>query len=157
MAGKSGLALKILQWFIRGVQFCCTALVLGLTSYFLAAMADHHIRIPINLRAVEGISGGGVLYTIVGLLLLCCLAGLAFTSFIAIFLDVCFIGAFIYVATVYKNGTSTCKGPNVHTVFGTGNAGADVSSAHHGSVPLPKYKTACRMESAMLAVSIVAM
>lgn len=157
MAGKRGLALKVLQWFIRGIQFGCTALVLGLTSYFLATMADHHIKIPVNLRAVEGISGAGVLYTIVGLLLLCCLAGLAFTSFIAIFLDVCFIGAFIYVATVYKNGTSSCTGSNVNTVFGTGNAGAEVSSPKDGSVPLPKYKTACRMESAMLAVSIVAM
>ncbi|ROW02637.1 hypothetical protein VSDG_01609 [Cytospora chrysosperma] len=156
MAGKTGIALKVLQWFNRGVQFGCTALVLALTSYFLATMSDHHIKIPINLRAVEGISGIGVVYTILGLLLLCCLAGLAFTSFIAIFLDVCFIGAFIYVATVYKDGASSCTGRNVKTVFGTGSAAADVSSVKDGSVPLPTYKTACRMESAMLAVSIVA-
>lgn len=157
MAGKRGIALKVLQWFNRGVQFGCTALVLALTSYFLATMSDHHIKIPINLRAVEGISGIGVVYNILGLLLLCCLAGLAFTSFIAIFLDVCFIGAFIYVATVYKNGASTCQGSNVNTVFGTGNAAADISTPVDGKVPVPSYKTACRMESAMLAVSIVAM
>lgn len=157
MAGFSGVALKILQWFNRGVQFCSTALILSLTSYFLATMADHDIKIPTSLRAVEGISGIGVVYTAIGLLLLCCLAGLAFTSFIAILIDVAFIGAFIYVATVYRNGASSCTGTNVKSIFGTGNAGADVSSAKDGSVPLPTYKTACRMETAMLAVSIVAM
>ncbi|KUI56816.1 hypothetical protein VP1G_04129 [Cytospora mali] len=156
MAGKGLLALKVLQWFNRGVQFGCTALVLALTSYFLATMSDHHIKIPVDLRAVEGISGIGVVYTALGLLLLCCLAGFAFTSFLAIVLDVAFIGAFIYVATVYKSGASTCTGTSVHTVFGTGNASADVSSVKDGKVPLPTYKTACRMESACLAVSIVA-
>ena len=157
MAGFSGVALKILQWFNRGVQFCSAALILALTSYFLATMSDHDITIPTNLRAVEGISGIGVIYTALGLLLLCCLAGLAFTSFIAIVLDVAFIGAYIYVATVYKNGASSCTGTSVKTVFGTGNAGADISTTKDGSVPIPTYKTACRMETAMLAVAIVSM
>ncbi|ROW11635.1 hypothetical protein VPNG_05605 [Cytospora leucostoma] len=155
MAG-SGIALKILQWFNRGVLFCCSALILGLTSYYLAAFADHDTHIPVNLRAVEGISGGGVVYAAIGVLLVCCLAGFAFTSFLAIFLDICFVGAYIYVATVYKDGASTCTGANVKNVFGTGNASADVSVKSDGKVPLPSNKTACRMESACLAVAIVA-
>ena len=86
MAAGAGLCLKLLQWFNRGVQFCCAGLILALNSYFMAAMSNHKITIPTNLRAVEGISGAAVLYTAVGLLLLCCLAGFTLTSFIAIVL-----------------------------------------------------------------------
>ncbi|KAI3401053.1 hypothetical protein diail_762 [Diaporthe ilicicola] len=156
MAAGVGLCLKLLQWFNRGVQFCCAGLVLALNSYFLAAMSNHKITIPTNLRAVEGISGVAILYTALGLLLLCCLAGFTLTSFVAIVLDVAFVGAFIYVATVYKDGATSCSGSDVKTVFGSGDANADISSPNDGGVPLAKYMTICRMQSAMLAVSIVA-
>lgn len=157
MGAGAGFALKIIQWFNRGVEFCCAGLILSLTSYFLAAMSDHNITIPTNLRATEGISGVGVLYTGIGVLLVCCLAGFTLTSFLAIVLDIAFVGAFIYVATVYKHGASSCSGTNVQTVFGSGDAESKVSSTSDGSVPLPTYRTACKMESAMLAVAIVAM
>lgn len=156
MAAGAGLCLKLLQWFNRGVQFCCAGLILALNSYFMAAMSNHSITIPTNLRAVEGISGAAVLYTAVGLLLLCCLAGFTLTSFIAMVLDAAFLGAFIYIATVYKDGASSCSGSNVRTVFGTGDANADIQSSDDGGVPLAKYMTICRMQSAILAVSIVA-
>lgn len=157
MGAGSGFALKLVQWFNRGIQFACCGLILALTSYFLAAMSNHAITIPTNIRAVEGISGAGVLYTGIGILLVCCLAGFAFTSFLAIVLDIAFVGAFIYVATVFKNGASSCTGDNVKTIFGSGNADARASSTKDGGVPLPTYGTACRMESAELAVAIVAM
>lgn len=157
MGAGSGFALKLVQWFNRGIQFACCGLILALTSYFLAVMSNHNITIPTNIRAVEGISGIGVLYTGIGILLVCCLAGLAFTSFLAIVLDVAFVGAFIYVATVFKDGASSCTGNNVKTIFGSGNADARTSSTRDGGVPLPTYRTACRMESAELAVAIVAM
>ncbi|KAF7548230.1 hypothetical protein G7046_g8751 [Stylonectria norvegica] len=120
MGAKSGLTLKFLQWFIRGVQFGCAALILAVFSYFLATLHNHHLPISTKLRAVEGISGVAVLYTLAGLLLLCCVAGLAFTSAIAILFDVAFIGAFIYVAIANKNGASSCNG-YVDTPFGRGN------------------------------------
>ncbi|KAI1867931.1 hypothetical protein JX265_003985 [Neoarthrinium moseri] len=155
MGSKSGLALKFLQWFIRGIEFCCAAVVLALSSYFLAALHNHNITIPTWLRAVEGISGAGVLYTLVGLLLLCCLAGHPFTSFVAIVLDVAFIGAFIYVATAYRSGASSCRG-TVDTPFGTGNANDTPTGNTDGFTNLPTYRQACQMETACLAVSIVA-
>lgn len=157
MGAGAGFALKLLQWFNRGVQFACAGLILALNSYFLAAMSSHKITIPTRLRAVEGISGIGVLYSGLGILLVCCLAGFTLTSFIAMVLDVAFIGAFIYVATVFKEGTSSCKGNDISTVFGTGSAGDTVTSTDNGGVPLPTYGTTCRMESAQLAVAIVAM
>lgn len=156
MGAKSGFTLKLLQWFNRGIQFLCCALILALTSYFLAAMSNHNINIPINIRAVEGISGIGVIYSAFGVLLVCCIAGFTLTSFLAIVLDVAFVGAFIYVATVYRRGTS-CSGSTVDTVFGSGAPDARVSSNRNGGVPLPTYRTACRMETANLAVAIVVM
>lgn len=157
MGASSGFALKLVQWFNRGIQFACCGLILALTSYFLAAMSNHSIAIPTHIRAVEGISGIGVLYTATGILLVCCLAGFTLTSFIAIVLDIAFVGAFIFVATVYKDGAKGCSGDDVDTVFGSGNADAKVSSARDGGIALPTYGTACRMESANLAVAIVAM
>lgn len=157
MGAGAGFALKLVQWFNRGVQFACAGLILALNSYFLAAMSNHSITIPTNLRAVEGISGVAVLYTALGILLVCCLAGFTLTSFIAIVIDIAFVGAFIYVATVYKNGASSCTGDNLNTAFGTGSADATVASTSDGGVPLPTYGTACRMQSAELAVAIVAM
>ncbi|KAI4867291.1 hypothetical protein F4820DRAFT_414426 [Hypoxylon rubiginosum] len=150
MGAKAGFALKLLQWFVRGVQFCCCALVLAIFSYFLAILANRSLTIPTYTRAVEGISGIGVLYTILGLLLLCCLAGHPFTSFIAIVLDICFIGSFIYVAIATRDGASSCTGTTVNTPFGTGNA-EDLISGQH-----PTYRQACQMQTACLAVSIVA-
>ncbi|KAI0129939.1 hypothetical protein BJ170DRAFT_618150 [Xylariales sp. AK1849] len=155
MGASSGLALKFIQWFIRGIQFLCCAVVLGIFSYFLAALANHHLTIDNWVRAVEGISGAGVLYTLIGLLLLCCLAGHPATSFIAIVLDIAFIACFIYVAVSVKAGASSCTG-TVYTPFGSGNAADTPTGNTGGFTNLPRYRTACRMETACLAVSIVA-
>ncbi|CAN8095319.1 unnamed protein product [Discula destructiva] len=155
MGATAGFTLKLMQWFNRGVQFLCCGLILALNSYFLAAMASNNIDIPVSIRAVEGISGAGVVYTALGVLLVCCLAGFTLTSFIAMVFDLAFCGAFIYVATVYRSGTSSCTGGSAPTVFGSGNANARVTSGR-GGIALPTYGTACKMGSANLAVAIVA-
>lgn len=153
---KSGLALKLLQWFIRGIQLLSAALILGVYSYFLATLHNHNFRITNEVRAVEGISGAAVLYSLCGLLLLCCLAGRTFSSLIAIILDVAFIGAFIYVAVANKNGASSCRG-YVDTPFGKGQSGNTAEGNSDGFTNLPSFHTACKLQSAVLAVSIVAM
>jgi hypothetical protein len=150
MGAKSGIALKALQWCIRGVQFLSSAVVLALFSYFLAVGSRHNINIPTWSKAVEGISGIGVLYTLVGLLLLCCVAGHPFTSGIAIILDIAFVGAFIYVAQANRGGASSCTN-TVNTLFGTRPAADDLGSG------LPSFGQICRMQKAVLAVSIIAM
>jgi hypothetical protein len=154
MPSKSGFALKFVQWFIRGVQFCCAALILALFSYFLATSHIHNIDTPTWVRAVEGISGVAVLYSFLGLLLLCCLAGHPATSFIAIILDIAFAIAFIYVAVANKAGGSSCSGV-VYTPFGSGEANTS-PTAPDGSTNLPSFRTACQMETACFAVAIVA-
>ena len=155
MGAGSGFGLKFLQWFIRGVQFCCAALILGVYSYFLATLANHNLPIATSIRAVEGISGVAVLYTISALLLVCCVAGFTLTSFLAVLFDVAFIGAFIYVATANKGGASSCDG-YLDTPFGKGKA-ADSAEGSDGFTALPSFRVACRLQSACLAVSIIAM
>ncbi|KAM3080885.1 hypothetical protein ACMFMG_004847 [Clarireedia jacksonii] len=151
-----GLALKSLQWFLRIIEFCCAAIILGIFSYFLAALADHDLGIATYLKAVEGIAGAGVLYTIIGLLLLCCLAGFVFFSIIAILLDFAFTGAFIYVAYATRGGRS-CSG-FVNTPLGSGNANSNtrIDSGSKGFVGLPSLKTACKLNTACFAVAIIA-
>jgi len=151
-----GLALKSLQWFLRIIEFCCAAIILGIFSYFLAALANHNLGIATYIRAVEGIAGAGVLYTIIGLLLLCCLAGFAFFSIIAILLDLAFTGAFIYVAYATTGGRS-CSGI-VNTPLGSGNVNSNtrIGSGTSGFVNLPSLHTACKLNTACFAVSIIA-
>lgn len=155
MGTKAGFGLKLLQWIIRGVQFLCAALILGVYSYFLAALHNHDINSSDSVRAVEGIAGAAALYTLLALLLLCCVAGLTFTSFLAIILDVAFIGAFIYVAVANRNGAGSCDG-YVDTPFGKGRAQDTAEGNTDGFTSLPSYRTACKLQSACLAVSIIA-
>ncbi|CAI6100356.1 hypothetical protein V2G26_008318 [Clonostachys chloroleuca] len=154
MGAKGGIALKFLQWFIRGVQLLASALILGVYAYFLAALHNHDLNITNQVRAVAGISGAGVLYSIIGLLLLCCLAGIMITSAIAIVLDVAFIGAFIYVAVANKNGASSCTG-YLDTPFGKGQSSSKANGSD-GFTALPSFHTACRLQSACLGVAIIA-
>lgn len=154
MGAKAGSALKILQWAIRAVQLCSAALILGVFSYFLAVLANHNLPIPNEVRAVEGISGAAVLYTFLALLLLCCVAGLPFVSFVAIVLDVAFVGAFIYVAVANRNGAGSCTG-YLDTPFGRGKDGNTVEGSG-GFTVLPSFHTACRLQTACLAVAIIA-
>ena len=157
-ARGAGLALKGLQWFLRAIEFCCAALILGVFSYFLAALHNHGLNIDSYTRSIEGISGAAVLYTLFGLLLLCFVAGLTFFSLFAILMDLAFVGAFIYVAYETRSGARSCSGI-VTTVFGTGdvNGGNNVPDPNGGSTALPSFKQACQLETTCFSVSIVAM
>lgn len=157
MGARSGLALKGVQWFLRGVQFCCAAIVLAIFSYFLATLHNHSLPIPTWVRAVEGISGFALLYTIVGLLFLWCLAGHPAWSLVTMVLDLAFVGAFIYVASANRGGSGSCEGV-VDTPFGTADADTSVvDDGHGGFTSLPSFRAACRLETACMSVSIVAM
>lgn len=154
MGARTGFGLKFLQWFFRGIQFCCSAIILAIYSYFLATLHNHNLPIATSLRAVEGISGAGTLYTGLALLMLCCLAGHTLTAFLAVVLDIAFIGAYIYVAIANKNGAGSCTGV-LDTPFGKGQSSSTVE-ANSGFTKLPSFHTACRLQSASLAVAIIA-
>jgi hypothetical protein len=156
MGAAAGVALRGVQFFIRGIQFCCAAIVLALFAYFLATLSDHNMHIDTWVKAVTGISGIAVIYTILALLMLCCCAGRSFPSFILMVLDLAFAGAFIYIAVANRDGASSCNG-EVNTVFGKGDADTNVrDNGSGGFTALPSLRQACKMETACLAVSIVA-
>lgn len=151
-----GVALRFLQWFLRGVEFCCSIIILGIFAFFLAKLSTENLNIATYIKAVEGISGAGALYTIIGLALLCCLAGFVFFSIIAIILDFCFTGAFIYLAYATRHGRS-CTG-FVQTPLGNGNAATNTRTSGVGSgqtADLPSLHTSCRLNTACFAVAIV--
>jgi hypothetical protein len=151
-----GLALKSVSWFLRIVEFCCAAIILGIFSYFLAALSNRNLSIDTYIRAVEGISGAAVLYTIFALLLVCCLGGIAFFSALGMLLDLAFTGAFIYLAYATRHGSGSCGGI-VNTPIGTGDANTAivVGNSSSGFVHLPSLYTACRLNTACFAVSII--
>jgi hypothetical protein len=150
----AGLALKGLSFFIRGILFCCAAIILGIFSYFLAVLSDHHLHIDTYIRAVEGISGAAVLYTIFALLLVCFVGGIAFFSAIGMLLDLCFAGAFAYIAYATRHGANSCTGI-VNTPLGVGGSNNDVSDGNGGVIQLPSLHTACRLNTACFAVAII--
>ncbi|AEO62664.1 uncharacterized protein THITE_2107101 [Thermothielavioides terrestris NRRL 8126] len=156
MGAASGIALRGTQLFIRTIQFCCAAIVLAIFSYFLATLNIHNLPIGVWVRAVEGISGAAVLYTVLALLLLCCVAGHSFPSFVGTVFDVAFIAGFIYIAFENRGGASSCTG-EVDTPYGRGNADTNVvDNGSGGLTTLPSLRQACKMETACLSVSIVA-
>ncbi|TAQ86734.1 hypothetical protein B7494_g4960 [Chlorociboria aeruginascens] len=155
MAGGD-IALKAVSWFLRAIEFCCAAIILAIFSYFLAVLHNHDLHIDTYIRAVEGISGAGILYTIFALILVCCLGGIAFFSFIAMILDLAFTGAFIYLAYATRAGRHSCSG-FVNTPLGSGNTLTDntVPTGSGGFTHLPSRRTACRLNSACFAVAII--
>ncbi len=159
MVRGAGIVLKSIQWFLRAIEFCCAAVVLAIFSYFLATLHNHNLPIDNYIRSVEGLSGGAALYTLIGLVLLCFLGGFTVFAFIAFILDLLFVGAFIYIAYENRGGASSCNG-FVNTPFGSGddNTGQNEVTAPQGGVTLlPSLRTACRLQTAVFAVSIVAM
>lgn len=127
--------------------------------------ADRNQGIPTWEKAVEGISGVAVIYTIAAVVLTCCLGGISFFAFLAIVLDVLFIGGFIAIAVLTRHGASSCTGI-VNTPLGIADANANQSDGYGaggigtGAGENLTYsvapRTACRLNTAAFAVSIIA-
>lgn len=151
-----GIALKTVSMFLRFIEFCCAAIILGIFTYFLVVLHNHGLHIQTYIRAVEGISGAGVLYTIIAILLVCFLAGKPFFSMIGILFDIAFAGAFAYVAYATRHGDS-CSG-YVRTPLGDGNPAVNnsVSNGKGGFTKLPSLHMACRLNTVCFAVAIIA-
>ncbi|EXJ84692.1 hypothetical protein A1O3_05362 [Capronia epimyces CBS 606.96] len=141
-----GLILRFGQTGLRFLEFGCAAIILGIYSYYLAVLADHNTHIPTWEKAVEGMSGAAVLYTIFGILLTICLGGLAFFSIFAIFLDLCFVGCFAAIAYYTRHGANSCRGV-VNTPLGTGLSNEDAPGAGD-------WGYVCTLNTACFAVAI---
>ncbi|RHZ63657.1 hypothetical protein CDV55_104852 [Aspergillus turcosus] len=145
--GAGGIVLRFFSLAIRVLQFLDAAVVLGIFSYFLAVQNQHNQPIPTWMKAVEGLSGAATLYGLLGMLFTCCLGGVAFFAFLAIVLDVCFIGAMIAIAVMTRDGTQSCSG-HVNTPLGSGADNVDSASG-------VRLGYACMLEKVTFAVSII--
>ncbi|QDS73803.1 hypothetical protein FKW77_005931 [Venturia effusa] len=158
-----GAALKLVQTFFYVLLFCCSGIILGIYSYFLAVQADHDTPIPRSHKAIEGMSGIGVVYTIFAVVLTCCLGGKRFFAFLAILLDILLCGAFIAIAVLTRDGTRSCSGNNVRSPLGNGpsgeRAGYGSSGFGTGSNQNVTYAAsngfACRLNKVCFAVAVI--
>jgi len=114
-----GVLLRFGQTGLRILEFGCAAIILGIYSYYLAVLSKHDITIPTWEKAVEGMSGAAVLYTIFGILFTLFLGGITVFAAIAVFLDICFVGCFAAIAYYTRHGANSCRGM-VNTPLGTG-------------------------------------
>jgi len=147
------LGIKVLQTLVYGLAFCASAAILGIYSYFLATQKTHHAGIPIKHRAIEGIGGSGVLYTIFAVILTCFLGGIPFFAFIGIILDILFVGGFIAIAILTKDGASSCKANFLNTPLGSG--ASDDHRGRNGAIYTPSLHTICKLETAVFACAII--
>ncbi|CDM31420.1 hypothetical protein DTO013E5_379 [Penicillium roqueforti] len=146
--GAGGVILRFFNLGLRVLQFLDAAVILGIFSYFLAVLAKNDQHIATWIKAVEGLSGAATAYSLLGVVLTCCLGGVAFFAFLGVALDICFVGAMIAIAIMTRKGVDKCTG-TLDTPMGTGNADDSTVSASL------KFSMACKLEKVVFAVAII--
>ena len=158
-----GAVLRITQTTLRIIQLLCGVVTLAIFSYFLVVLSDHKLPIDTWVRVVEGMSGASVLYLLFAVLLTLFLGGITFFAFIAVVLDICFIGCYAAIAWFNRGGAGSCTS-NVNTVLGNGPSNSkDPGYGQNGfgfgsnqSVTYePNLRQACHLETAVFAVAIL--
>lgn len=146
---------KVVGGLLRGLatlfyllDFLLSAAILGIYSYYIATLHRHNLPIGDQWRAVEGLSGAAVLYTIFAVLLTCFLGGIGFFAFLGMCFDAIFCGAMIAIAVLVRHGAHTCHG-RVTTTLGTGNVNATAPTGL-------SYRIACDLDLAVLIIACVA-
>jgi len=158
-----GAALKVTQTFFYTLCFLCAGIILGIYSYFLSVQADRNASIPQWQKAVEGISGIAVVYTIFAVVLTCCLGGKTFFAFLAIVMDILLTAGFVAIAVMARDGAQKCTGSNVDSPLGNGDASAHGSFGKNGfgtgSGENVTYASsigfACKLNKVVFAVAII--
>lgn len=162
MPSFAGGAIRLFATFLYALEFCCAGIIIGVYSYFLAVLSNRNLNISRDDKAVEGLSGVAVVYTIFAVILTCFLGGISFFAFLAILLNVCFCGAFIAIAILTRGATQSCSGI-VTTPIGNGPSGSysgyGSSGFGTGSGETVTYSVslglACRLNKAVFAVAII--
>ena len=129
-------------------------------SYFLSVLADRKDPILKKWKAVEGISGIAVVYTLFAIVLTCCLGGITVLAFTAIVIDVLLCGGMIAIAILLRHGLGKCNGQARNPVdfispgfngFGEGSS----SGGKHNITYAAKYTTTCGLNKAAFAVAVI--
>lgn len=142
-----GILMRTSSTTVRFLQLLAAAAILGIFSYFLAAQSRNGFPIAIWMRAVEGIAGAATLYTLFAVVLTFFLGGITAFAFMAILLDILFIGAFIAVAYFTRGGARNCENLDSEEFFGNGPDGINGSSA--------SPRTVCNLEKTVFILAII--
>jgi hypothetical protein len=158
-----GAVLRITQTALRVIQLLCGVVALAIFSYFLAVLSDHKLPIGTWVRAVGGMSGASVLYLLFAALLTLSLGGITFFAFIAVVLNVCFIGCHAAITCFNRGGAGSCTG-NVNAVLGSGPSNPKDPGHYQNRFGFdsnqsvtyePNLCQACRLETAVFAIAII--
>ncbi|KAF2689213.1 hypothetical protein K458DRAFT_413508 [Lentithecium fluviatile CBS 122367] len=154
-----GAALKLFQTILYAIEFCCAGIILGIYSYFLSVLADRDLFIATWIKAVTGLAGAAVLYTIFAVLLTCFLGGKTLFAFLGIIFDILFVGAMVAIAVLTRDGAHSCSG-FVNTPLGDGQSSSKQGFGSDGDGNQITYAaslgSSCRLNSACFAVAIAA-
>lgn len=151
-----GALLRIIATLLRGIEALASLVIVGVYGFYMSIFSTNKVagQIPVYMKALIAMAGISFVYTALGLILTLCLAGVTLFGTVALFLDVCFIGVFVAIAYYSRKGTQSCSGI-VDTPFGKGPAKSDITIGN-GSFQ-PDYSRVCGLQSAALAVAIIAM
>jgi len=156
MGKFGGFALRGSQTLFYFIAFSCSAIILGFYSYFLSVLTDRGEGIPRWEKAVTGISGLALLYTLLAIVLTFFLGGISVFAFLGIVLNVVFTGGFVAIAALTRDGAHTCRGEALKTPLGVGDEDEGAGGFDSDNLTYKvKFGTACRFNKASFAVSII--
>ncbi|CBX93557.1 hypothetical protein IAQ61_009245 [Plenodomus lingam] len=155
--GFGSAALKLGSTALYAIEFACAAIVLGIYSYFLSVQADRNVSIDTWQKAVTGLAGGVVLYTIFAVLLTCFLGGKTIFALLGMLFNILCCGAMVAIAVMTRDGAHSCSG-FVRTPLGDGDSNSREGFGSNGQGNQITYAaslgTTCRLNTACFAVSI---
>jgi len=156
MARGLQLGLKLFQTLIYILAFCSATVIFGLYVYFVALENHHDDPVRSKHKAIVGISGAAMLYSLCGVLFTCCLGGMSFFAFLAVLLDLAFVGGFIanLVMTSLHLTIDSCNADQLRTPLGDGARLDQQMGTSHGAYA-PTFSRACKLNKASFAVSII--
>lgn len=162
---SAAVAARWANFLLRILQFCASAIILGVFAYFLAALGDHDLPIEPWHIAVTAISGAAMAYSAVAIPFSLFWGGKSFFSVIGMGLDFVFGAGMVAIAIMDRGGTQSCSG-RVDTPLGIGNADGNAAGFGDGGFGvgdgqkftyMVDLKLACRLQKATFAVSIIGM
>lgn len=156
--GFGNAALKLGSTALYAIEFACAGIILGIYSYFLSVQADRNDPIPTTHKAITGLSGAVVLYTIFAVLLTCFLGGKTIFALLGMLFNLLCCGAMIAIAVLTRDGAHSCSGI-VNTPLGNGFSDSKEGFSSDGQGNQITYSVslgmACRLNTACFAVSII--
>jgi hypothetical protein len=135
---------------------CAAGTIVGIYGYFLSYLSLDGSHISAWKKAIEGISGAAVLYTLINAIMTCCLNYRPAIAIISTILDVCFAAGFVVISVLTRQSASSCNG-YLHTPLGSGVSYGTPPGSVGREGMIPYLWFVCSLNKAVFAVSIVAM